>query len=60
MSFQTIGLCQQEDTWVVAVYVAVVQDERDALQFSHLKEPEFSELDEGTMFDTHFTIILTP
>lgn len=46
LSFQTIGLCQQEDTWVVAVYVAVVQDERDALQFSHLKEPEFSELDE--------------
>lgn len=25
-----------KDTWIVAVYVAVVQDERDAFKFSHL------------------------
>lgn len=29
-----------EDTRVVAVYVAVVQDERDALQVSYLREPD--------------------
>lgn len=27
------------DTWVVAVDSAVVQDEWDPFQFSHLKEP---------------------
>lgn len=27
-----------KDTWVVAVYVAVVQDEGDAFQFSDLKK----------------------
>lgn len=29
-----------KDTWVVAVYVAVVQNERDALQVSYLWKPE--------------------
>lgn len=37
--FQTINFCYQtKDTWVVAVYVAVVQDEGDAFQFSHLRK----------------------
>lgn len=31
--------CVKKDTWVVAVDSAVIQDEWDAFQFSHLKEP---------------------
>lgn len=31
-------LALTKDTWVVAVDVAVVQDERDAFQFPHLRK----------------------
>lgn len=34
-----ILLCKKMDTWVVAVNSAVVQDEWDAVQVSHLKGP---------------------
>lgn len=34
----TLSACVEKDTGVVAVYVAVVQDEWDAVQLSHLRK----------------------
>lgn len=46
-----------KDTWVVAVYVAVVQDERDAFQFPHLrKQVQYDNMSVlvSINFDFHF------
>lgn len=46
-----------KDTWVVAVYVAVVQDERDAFQFPHLrKQAQYDNMSVliSIKFDFHF------